>query len=432
MAITVNLNNAQFSQFVQFAEKQANPANSEAIARVTGSRDALAGRTISAANTDKVYHWYNPFGSRSKTDISENNDARALFRDAVCDMFGGMENVPEHVKTAMRLEDYNQGKPLTARRIIAVRDAILQAADKVDSGAIDRPKAESLVDDAIRNFKYEMAKNRLGTMALGNNLRDDAIEEVRKYGKGLAETCQRILANYIVAAKFSEKRDDEVPLTKKLPVLANYLKGVRDFKPGEDYRLTGLDQEMKKYLEDVIADAKANRHEEKADKYGISAMLKEKIANPQQRQVIGAVMNRNLRDAIVSIHTRENLKATTNFPKLKLSDVLGAELTLTVPKADPDFQKVCYVGRAEPKFTLTVEGTKAKLVCEVAGNMRFKFNSHFANNGSADFFMGKVNNYVECEFDLSDPSTAKLTSVHFGQDVYDPPKRDAVEPTYAR
>ena len=46
MAITIN---QQFLKFVQFAEHQANPAKSEAIARVTGREDALAGRTISAA-----------------------------------------------------------------------------------------------------------------------------------------------------------------------------------------------------------------------------------------------------------------------------------------------------------------------------------------------------------------------------------------------
>ena len=55
-------------------------------------------------------------------------------------MFGGEANVPKSVKSAMRLQDYDQGKPLTARRIIAVRDAILQVADDVKAGTIDRPK----------------------------------------------------------------------------------------------------------------------------------------------------------------------------------------------------------------------------------------------------------------------------------------------------
>ena len=51
MALVIN---AQFSRFVQFAQQQANPATSEAIARVTGKEDALAGRSISASRTDHV------------------------------------------------------------------------------------------------------------------------------------------------------------------------------------------------------------------------------------------------------------------------------------------------------------------------------------------------------------------------------------------
>ena len=46
--MAINLDNAQFRQFVQFAERQANPANSEAIARVNSGGGALAGRTVSA------------------------------------------------------------------------------------------------------------------------------------------------------------------------------------------------------------------------------------------------------------------------------------------------------------------------------------------------------------------------------------------------
>ena len=46
--------NAQFNKFLRFAELQANPAKSEAIARITGDGDALDGRAISASATDRV------------------------------------------------------------------------------------------------------------------------------------------------------------------------------------------------------------------------------------------------------------------------------------------------------------------------------------------------------------------------------------------
>ena len=151
--MAINLDNVQFREFVQFAESQANPGKSEAIARLAGG-SALAGRTIIASGSDHVRHWYNLWkGGHSASNVAENNDARALFREAVFSMFGGVDKVPESVKTAMKLEDYDQGKPLTARRIIAVRDAILQVADDVKAGTIDRPKAESLVEGAIANFQ---------------------------------------------------------------------------------------------------------------------------------------------------------------------------------------------------------------------------------------------------------------------------------------
>lgn len=38
--------NAQFNKFLRFAELQANPAKSEAIARVAAKGDALAGQDL--------------------------------------------------------------------------------------------------------------------------------------------------------------------------------------------------------------------------------------------------------------------------------------------------------------------------------------------------------------------------------------------------
>ena len=454
MAMTIDLNNAQFRQFVQFAEMQATPAKSEAVARVTGERDALAGRTITAATNDRVHHWYNYTGARSDTNATENNDARALFREAVFSMFGGEANVPESVKGAMKLADYDQGKPLTARRIIAVRDAVLQAADEVSAGAMDRKKAESLVDAAINNFDCEMSANRLGKSILGRDLQAKAVELVRTHAKGLTDACQRILANYVIAAMHSENRDGEERLDGKLSVLADYLRNVRNFKPGEDYRLAALDEQMKQYLQDAVADGKGDadglssafkRHAGTAtftingqsfakgteNAGAVVDKFKEVVANPQHRKAISAVMNRSLKNAIVSIHNREALKPTTNFPGLNLSEVKGAELTLTAPKGDQSFKKTCPVERLVPSFTLTVEGNKAKLTCHAPGQLCFKFNNHFAKNGSTNFFMGDVDNYVECEFDLSDPATAKLTSVHFGQTVEMPEREKAVQGNWA-
>jgi hypothetical protein len=45
------------------------------------------------------------------------------------------------------------------------------------------------------------------------------------------------------------------------------------------------------------------------------------------------------------------------------------------------------------------------------------FNCKFAKPTWEDMRMGKVENRIECEFDLSDPDNAVLTSVHLAQNI---------------
>ena len=442
--MVINLDNAQFRQFVQFAERQSNPAKSEAIARVTGGRDALDGRTISASTTDHVRGLLN-WGRRSGANATENNDARALFREAVFSMFGGAANVPDSVKTAMRLEDYDQGKPLTARRIIAVRDAVLQAADGVKADAIDRQKAESLVNDAIANFDKELLAKKDGKMILGAKLREMIIDMVAKYGAGLTDKCQRILANYLVPTMFSRSSNDEGQFEKMAAFLSDCLKNVRDFKPGEDYRLHELDREVKEYLscsiengqkafrsghydEDGLFDefkTDASKTEftidgqhfarDKANAGPIADKFKATIANPQHRKVISTVLNRGLKEIIANTQTREDLPSVAHFRQLNLANVKGSEMLLTVPKENPLTYHQGIVSRYLPELTLSVTGNKAKVTCTVRGDL--EFNCKFASPKWLEMRMGKIENSIECEFDLSDPNNAVLTGVHFSQTV---------------
>ena len=71
--MAINLDNAQYGKFVQFAEQQIQAGNEKAVARDGG---ALAGHTIVAANGgDKVASFW-----RSQADKDANNAARDLFR----------------------------------------------------------------------------------------------------------------------------------------------------------------------------------------------------------------------------------------------------------------------------------------------------------------------------------------------------------------
>jgi hypothetical protein len=67
---------------------------------------------------------FNP-SSRSADEMAKNNATRTVFRNAVISIFGtSINDVPKNVRSAMCLSDYDCGKPLTARRIIAVNKAI--------------------------------------------------------------------------------------------------------------------------------------------------------------------------------------------------------------------------------------------------------------------------------------------------------------------
>lgn len=58
---------------------------------------------------------------RSRANKDANDATRELFRRSIVEMFGGEANIPRRVKDAMLLKDYDCGKPLTARRIMAVK-----------------------------------------------------------------------------------------------------------------------------------------------------------------------------------------------------------------------------------------------------------------------------------------------------------------------
>ena len=119
MALTVS---QQYDRFVEFASQRNDARNQETIARATHLVDGniLKGRTIDVADDgDKIRKI-----KRSDALQRENDITRKLFRQAIIDIFGGEDKIPQSVKDAMRLKDYGQGKPLTVRRIMAVKAAV--------------------------------------------------------------------------------------------------------------------------------------------------------------------------------------------------------------------------------------------------------------------------------------------------------------------
>ena len=171
---TIDGYNPQFNQFVAFAEQQVDPAKSKAIARLDQPNAALAARTISAATDDKVYAI-----RRSEVSKGENRAVRDLFQKAVEDLFGGKDHVPDSVREAMEMKNFdNSGRPLTARRIMAVKAAIDREIGSQVNFEAPNARAGFIDSDEI------VAANRAANffMTVTGCTADEAIREIATPG----------------------------------------------------------------------------------------------------------------------------------------------------------------------------------------------------------------------------------------------------------
>ena len=153
MALDINGYNAVFKKFTDFAQAKVDAGQTKAIADAHLQQPLLGGRrvlAVSTAQNDAVHKW-----TRTNDQYIVNDRTRALFKKAVADMFGGESKIPASVKEAMLLSDYDCGKPLTARRIMAVKAAI---------DADGTAKARSA---KIRLETFDSAETKAAALALG-------------------------------------------------------------------------------------------------------------------------------------------------------------------------------------------------------------------------------------------------------------------------
>ena len=106
----------QFRNFVDFATKSGGDEKSIALLKGTSR---LGEFSIKANTNDKIGKIF-----RDDSIKDTNNAVRTLFKNTIVNMFGGENNIPKTVLDAMKLNDYGKGKPLSARRIMAVKTAI--------------------------------------------------------------------------------------------------------------------------------------------------------------------------------------------------------------------------------------------------------------------------------------------------------------------
>ena len=137
--MAINLNHVQFgSQFQEFVNLVARNAgdpdsivclNEHEQDRAPGQLLGPDGeaRVVSVKNGDTIRPLLGARFGRSAADKASNNQIRNLFLETVLKVCGvrTAEELPESIRTAMKLKDYdNKGHPLTVRRITAVKTAI--------------------------------------------------------------------------------------------------------------------------------------------------------------------------------------------------------------------------------------------------------------------------------------------------------------------
>ena len=423
MALEIN---AQFTKFLQFAESQANPAKSEAIARVTGKEESLAGRTISASTTDYVRGVFN-WGKRSGADEAKNNETRAIFKKAVADIFGGVGKIPQNVKKAMLLGDYDKGKPLTARRIMAVQKAL---RPYIIQDAVDR--AAGFVNGLSE--KIGKSESHFDARPPSPQQRQEAIRIVKRYGSGLNEWGLRTLANAVVYA-MSRDYDPRAEARRVKAMIASY----RDFKPG-NVRFAAVDAKVFAYNREVMKDyltpekddfydgegvfknfiADANRTdytingEEMNREMKVVDVFKEKVKSVQHRKALSCFFCQMSMGVVNFMGRRQPMEDPPSCKGFSIMDQPGAEMFAGLDNSQSLLPGDALVPR-DPGISLEVsdDGRHAKMRVEAEATLQFATDDDAQDFGKP---IGIVNVIQELEFDLSGEE-AVLTSTHIGQEL---------------
>jgi len=173
MPLGINGYNDAFKAFTDFATQAKGGST---IAQIGGEKNTVAGTGPLAGRTIVAKTGFDFVGNVGRRLASRdvNNAVRDLFKQAIADMFGGPDKIPESVRDAMKLSDFGKGRPLSARRILAVKTAVDQVAAKT-SNCI----AESKAHFAYTKEGKEEGDKRIDTAFAACNGNADAMDIVK-------------------------------------------------------------------------------------------------------------------------------------------------------------------------------------------------------------------------------------------------------------
>ena len=231
--MALEINNAALAKLetaFNYAQKAARTerTGNDSVIRINGENFSC-----SVSHADAPKSGFGLLRFRGKDQQALNNATRALFKQTVFDALGvkSEDELPRSVKNAMELSNYhNKGRPLTARRVMAVVNAIRMLPECVVDAAVSKcieRNATAIEENSIHPVpKLEVTPQ----------MRADAISLVAKHGKGLRPKALQIVANYTLftlANPYAAEKADNVigTLAKKLAKMDDFEYGDKRFAP---------------------------------------------------------------------------------------------------------------------------------------------------------------------------------------------------------
>lgn len=295
--------NANFNRFVEWAK--GGDVKDKSIANASVQLGKLEVLTKSGDGVGLIAKLF----KRTVGHARDNDATRTLFRDAVTNMFGGESKIPASVKKAMIMSDYNKGRPLTARRILAVKVAIdaynakateaakpsaanglmplfpskgpkgtgtgadiianglkmnagvkltsAQAGLNIMKGATQKKTAAAAETNPLKKIDTKTAKAMVAASAqtLGVSLSSEktaaAANLLSKYGKGMLPKNARVLSNFIVNLAATRTNGLDEAAEEKIKNIAGDIKKWREFTFGES-KLVSLGKKVAQRSTDYI------------------------------------------------------------------------------------------------------------------------------------------------------------------------------------
>jgi hypothetical protein len=233
--------------------KQNERAGKSSVIRINGENFSCQ-----VSHADAPRGILSLFSFRKSDQKALNNATRALFKQTVLDAFGVTDEnaLPQSVKKAMRLSKYdNTGRPLTARRIIAVATAI---RNELNAQTVD-----AAIKSCVKSNEMAIKKHPadpVSKLEVTPRMRKQAISLLTKHASTFTPKARQVLANYAIftlANCDDAKNIDEIigTLAKKIAKMDDFKYGDKRFEP-LNTKLTEVYQEkLNFYMNPQRADA---------------------------------------------------------------------------------------------------------------------------------------------------------------------------------